>query len=159
MKRTFFNRKMNCSFIPINWLSFLMVLIVFPTITFGQPFLSKERLQVFDKNNVLVGEVIGIADDEDNPMWVALKIENQLIILRVFRSEFKGPRSNAAYFLDKKCEGTPFAQGPLVGGEAQMLPTAFVAPPGQTIYALDHEELSTTFYPQSKLSEMEVARP
>ena len=129
-----------------------MVLIVFPTITFGQTFFLKERLQVFDKNDVLVGEVIGIADDKDNPLWVALKIDNHLIVLRVFRSGFKGPASNVVYFLDKKCESTPFVQGPLMGGEAQMLPTAFVAPPGQTIYALNHEELSTTFYPQSKLS-------
>ncbi len=129
-----------------------MVLWIFPMDAVGQTFLSKERLRVFDTNNVLVGDVIGIADDKANPMWVALKIDNQLIVLRVFRSGFKGPPSTVAYFLDKKCEGTPFVKGGLVGGNAQMLPTALVAPPGQTVYSLDHEELSTTFYPQSKLS-------
>ena len=66
----------------------------------GQTFLSKERLRVFDTNNVLVGDVIGIADDKANPMWVALKIDNQLIVLRVFRSGFKGPPSTVMGFVE-----------------------------------------------------------
>ena len=137
MKHTSYQKIKHLPFISLNWIGVLMVLWIFPMDAVGQTFLSKERLRVFDTNNVLVGDVIGIADDKANPMWVALKIDNQLIVLRVFRSGFKGPPSTVAYFLDKKCEGTPFVKGGLVGGNAQMLPTALVAPPGQTVYSLD----------------------
>jgi len=152
METCFLHRKKYQPFLLLPWLCILIIYLTFPTVTWGQTFLSKERLRVFDNNHVFVGEVIGIADDKGNPMWVSLKIDNQLIVLRVFRTRLKGPPSTVAYFLDKKCEGTPFVKGPVVGGKAQMLPTALIAPPGQTIYALDHDELSTTFYPQSTLS-------
>lgn len=131
---------------------FLLTVLTIPQISFGQSFLAKEHLTVFDKNDVKVGTVISIADENENPVWVALKIDETVILVRVFRYGFKGPSTAQAFFIEQDCQGTPFLQSDRVQGAAQMLPSVFIASPGQTVYVLNPDELSTTFYPQSKLS-------
>lgn len=117
----------------------------------AQSFIAKEHLTVFDANDVKVGDVIGVAGENGGAVWVAFKIEGQLAVLRVFRHSLKGPPTTEGFFVAEDCAGIPYFKDPFAAG-ANMLPNLLIASPGATVYAMDPDELSTTFYPQSKLA-------